>query len=446
MATIWWIRRDLRLDDNPALLSALRRNESVVPVYIHDPESAAPWKPGAASQWWLQQSLESLDQQLQQHNSRIHYFCGEPEAELRQAARRLGAERVVWNALYEPFERDQQTQVERALAQDHLACESFAGHTLRTPGSTLKSDDTPYRVFTPFYRAFRRSLDLRAPSPSNLPDFVSSPLKTLSLDETGLLREHGWHQKLQNAWSPGEPGAWRQFESFLDDALARYAAERDYPARDATSTLSAALHFGEISIRRVWSALDGNESDTAEKFRSELGWREFSQYLMWHFPDTIDSNFNPRFDQYPWKSAADDPDLFRAWTQGRTGVELVDAGMRELWETGYMHNRVRMICASFLTKNLGFHWREGAAWFWDTLVDADLANNTAGWQWAAGCGADAAPFFRIFNPDTQAQKFDPERLYRKRWLPPSQEQTEAVIPLKESREKALAAYNDHIKS
>lgn len=446
MTTIWWVRRDLRLDNNPALISAAQRGESVVPIFLHTGDTQPHLKDGSASQWYLAESLKSLDNSLQEKGGKLFYRDGDPIDALLAVAREIKAQGVVWNRLYEPHERELEHRLAKALNSAQIPSQSFPGHLIHDPDQLRKADDSAYRVFTPFFRTLRRSIELRPPPAPVLPEFC----KPAGLSQNPISRNCGapprWHQKLHAHWRPGENSAWNQFEHFLDAKLQHYAERRDFPPENCTSRLSAALHFGEISIERIWSAIAHLDSLAVEKFRAELGWREFAHYILWHFPQSASNNYSPRFAAYPWKRAQDDPKLFQSWAQGRTGVALVDAGMRELWETGFMHNRVRMICASFLTKNLGFHWREGARWFWDTLVDADLANNTLGWQWVAGCGVDAAPFFRIFNPDTQATKFDPDGAYRQHWLEPNHAKTRPIVDLKLSRTQALEMYKRHIQS
>jgi deoxyribodipyrimidine photo-lyase len=479
---ILWLRNDLRLADNPALALALAAGERVVPVFVHAPAKAGAWAPGAASRWWLHHSLAALDRALRAAGSRLVVRRGPSAGALRDLAREAGARAVYWNRRYEPALVESDRAVKAALAAEGIACESVNGSLLVEPWGVRTGAGDPFRVFTPFWRACQKVLPQEAPlpPPQALPP-VPEGLDSIALDALGLLPGIPWDSGLASAWQPGATGALAQAERFLDGPVTAYKARRDYPAEPATSRLSPHLHFGEIGPRQLawalrsrsgmpraghgagspWSA----EESGAEAYLRELGWREFGHHVLFHFPHTAEAPLDRRFEAFPWRREYGA--LLTAWQQGRTGVPLVDAGMRELWETGWMHNRVRMVVASFLTKNLRIPWQEGARWFWDTLVDADLANNTLGWQWASGCGADAAPYFRIFNPVLQGERFDPAGAYVRRWAPelarvpdpwlhhpweaPAAVLAEAgvrlgadypapVVDLKESREEALAAY------
>jgi len=415
-------RRDLRLADNPALVAACAKHDRILPTYIHAPDEQAPWAPGAASRWWLHHGLEALHGQLAAQGGDLHLLAGDTLDHLRALIRATGAIAIHWNRRYEPAGIASDTALKAALHEDGLDVHSHAGHLWREPWTLATDAGPPYRVFTPFWRKLRASL----PDPKPLPvaharEWLRLPgsLPTAAL---GLLPTIRWDAGLASSWTPGEAGAHELLEIFADDAVADYAKGRDLPARHGTSRLSPHLHFGEITPTQIQRMLQDRATRTdtrkrpdLEPYLRELGWREFAHHLLYHFPHTPNANFNPRFDGFRW--AAADEMLLERWRRGRTGIPLVDAGMRELWHTGWMHNRVRMVVASFLTKNLRQHWQHGAGWFWDTLVDADLANNTLGWQWVAGCGADAAPYFRVFNPYLQAAKFDPEAVYLKRWLP-----------------------------
>jgi len=416
-------RRDLRLADNPALVAACAKHDRILPTYIHAPNQEAPWAPGAASRWWLQHGLEALRGQLAAHGGDLHVLRGNNTlAHLRALVGATGATTIHWNRRYEPAGIASDTALKAALREDGLDVHSHAGHLWREPWALATDAGQPYRVFTPFWRKLRAGLPDAAPLPSaRAREWLRLPgsLPTAALELLPTIR---WDAGLAESWTPGEAGAHELLEIFADDAVADYAQGRDLPARHGTSRLSPHLHFGEITPAQIQRVLQDRASRTdtrkrpdLEPYLRELGWREFAHHLLYHFPHTPDANFNPRFDDFPW--AAADAVLLERWQRGRTGIPLVDAGMRELWHTGWMHNRVRMVVASFLTKNLRQHWQHGARWFWDTLVDADLANNTLGWQWVAGCGADAAPYFRVFNPYLQAAKFDPDAVYLKRWLP-----------------------------
>jgi deoxyribodipyrimidine photo-lyase len=419
---IVWFRRDLRLADQPALAAAVAAHERIVPLYIHAAQEDGEWSDGAASCWWLHHALYALDGQLRQHHGALHLREGDSLAVLRQVIAASGARAVYWNRCYEPAAIARDTRIKQALREQGIEVHSSNAALWCEPWQIATGSGEPYRVFTPYWRKLRAQLDERAPLAPPQPLRCVDPGDGLALAQLRLLPRPDWASGMREAWTPGEQGAQDMLELFLDDALGDYAQGRDLPARHGTSRLSPHLHFGEISPRQIRAAiarrlstLDHHRRPDPEPYLRELGWREFAHHLLYHFPATVRENFNPRFDAFRWADA--DPTLLERWQQGRTGIPLVDAGMRELWHTGWMHNRVRMVVASFLTKNLRQHWRHGAAWFWDTLVDADLANNTLGWQWVAGCGADAAPYFRVFNPITQAQKFDPKGDYLRRWLP-----------------------------
>ena len=415
-------RRDLRLADNPALAAACAGHDRVLPVYIHAPEQEAPWAPGAASRWWLHHALEALRRQLAAQGTDLHLRIGNPLDQLRDLARASGATAIHWNRRYEPAGIASDTALKAALREDGIAVHSHAGNLWHEPWMLATDAGQPYRVFTPFWHNLRSQLPEAAPLPvARAREWLRVP-GSLPTAAMGLLPAIRWDAGLAEAWRPGEAGARELLEIFADDAVADYAKGRDLPARHGTSRLSPHLHFGEITPRQIRhvlqeraGAIDARQRPDLEPYLRELGWREFAHHLLFHFPHTPEANFNPRFDDFPWAPA--DEAVLARWRQGRTGIPLVDAGMRELWHTGWMHNRVRMVVASLLTKNLRQHWRHGTRWFWDTLVDADLANNTLGWQWAAGCGADAAPYFRVFNPYLQSAKFDPDAAYLKRWLP-----------------------------
>jgi len=417
-----WLRRDLRLTDQPALGAALAQYERVVPVYIHAPEEEAPWSPGAASRWWLHHSLGALAHDVAARGGRLIIRRGATLATLRALARETGAGAVFWNRLYDPAITARDRVIEQALREDGLVVLSHDAALLCEPGSIQTAAGEPYRVFTPFWRAASRLLDALSPpaaAPRALPP-VAASITGEPLGNLGLLPRIRWDQGLDAHWTPGEAGAFARLDAFIDSAVARYALDRDRPDLPGSSRLSPHLHFGEISPRQALAAARAAAMTSAAvaggaaSFVRELGWREFAHHLLHHFPRTTTEPLDARFATLPWQREAA---AVEAWQRGRTGYPIVDAGMRELWHTGFMHNRVRMIAASLLTKNLFVNWLEGARWFWDTLVDADLASNTLGWQWTAGCGADAAPYFRIFSPVLQAERFDPGRAYLRRWLP-----------------------------
>lgn len=421
--TLVWFRLDLRLADNPALTAAVRRGGPVIPVFIWAPAEEGDWPPGAASRWWLHQSLNALATELEHRGARLVLRLGESLSTLRALVRETGAGAVLWNRRYEPALVARDRQVKEALRADGLEVESFNSALLFEPWTVANQAGRPFQVFTPFWRHCLNQPDppAPAPAPSTLPAPArgpgSEPLAAFALEP-----RPDWAGGLRAAWQPGEAGAAANLRGFLERAFAEYATRRDRPDQPGTSRLSPHLHFGEIGPRQVWHAVKALAARRGlppaawrgGRFLAELGWREFAHHLLFHFPHTPAAPLREEFARFAWRQNAAG---LKAWQRGRTGYPIVDAGMRELWSTGWMHNRVRMIAASFLVKDLLVDWREGARWFWDTLVDADLAANTLGWQWTAGCGADAAPFFRIFNPVTQGRKFDPQGDYVRRWVP-----------------------------
>lgn len=416
---IVWLRRDLRLSDHQALALARERAERIVFVYIHAPADEAPWEPGGASRWWLHHSLAALAADLAGRGQRLILRHGPTLTALADLIRETGAQLVTWNRLYEPAVIARDKMIKSVLKENGIAAESCNGALLFEPWEIRTDKGEPYQVFTPFWKRCLRELPgLPPPLP---PTDVGHPvpkLASLALDELDLLPCLPWAAGFTPLWQPGETGAHQLLER-LEETVAGYTDSRNRPGIEGTSRLSPHLHFGEISPRQIVAALTpaattAASATGAEAYVSELGWREFAHHLLFHYPHTPGQPLDARFAAYPWEAH---PEYLEAWRQGRTGYPIVDAGLRELWTTGWMHNRVRMIAASLLIKNLQTHWLEGARWFWDTLVDADLANNTLGWQWTAGCGADAAPYYRIFNPVLQAERFDPERRYLRRWLP-----------------------------
>lgn len=418
-----WFRQDLRLSDNPALLAALRRGGPIIPVFIWAPNEEARWQPGAAVRFWLHQSLVQLDASLRQYGSRLILRRGPTLETIRELLDQTGSTAVFWNRRYEPSVIERDTRVKSSLHRDGCTVESFNGSLLFEPWTVQTQQGQPYLVFTPFWKA---CLAMPQPAPpEDAPSHIANPRRwpsTLKLTELGLEPAINWAAGIRANWHPGEAGSLEQLKRFQEEALGDYPAGRNRPDQVGSSRLSPHLHFGEISVRQVWSALNGGRQEQSitqpveaiRVYKSELGWREFAHHLLYHFPQTPEQPLRKEFAHFPWQP---DRDNLRAWQRGRTGYPIVDAGMRELWHTGWMHNRVRMIVASFLVKDLLIPWQDGAAWFWDTLVDADLANNTLGWQWTAGCGADAAPYFRIFNPVTQGEKFDPKGDYVRHWIP-----------------------------
>jgi deoxyribodipyrimidine photo-lyase len=418
-----WFRRDLRLADNPALHAAAGSGAHVVALYIHAPAEEGPWAAGAASRWWLHHSLASLDAALRARGVSLTLRTGTSLQALVEVARETGATAVHWNSAYEPALVERDTGIKAELRRQGLQCHSHNASLLVEPWDLRTALGGPYRVFTPFWRAAQERLR-ELPPPLPPPPLLTPtprPPGSVALPALGLLPGVAWDQGLAATWTPGEMGALTRLGEFCRDALATYDTGRNRPDLAGSSRLSPHLRFGEVGPRQCLAAVQSLQAHlspeaarSAESFVRELGWREFAYHLLHHFPHTTERPLDERFERFAWTAA---PAWLEAWQRGRTGYPIVDAGLRELWTTGWMHNRVRMIAASLLTKNLRQHWLAGARWFWDTLVDADLASNTLGWQWTAGCGADAAPFFRIFNPVLQAERYDPERAYLRRWLP-----------------------------
>ena len=410
---ILWFRRNLRLHDNPALRAAADAGRPLVAVYVSDELDT-----GGASRWWLHHSLASLDAALKAHGAGLVIRAGRPEALLPGLVEATGAEAVFFSRRYEPKARAQERALEDAL-EGRSELQGFDDAVLRHPESVMTGAGTPYKVFTPFWKAASGDGEPGKPAPKPARfETTTAGLEPGDIDALGLLpTAPDWAGGLREAWAPGEDGAFERLEAACEIA-ADYAENRDRPDLEGTSRLSPHLHFGELSPRQVWhdirSATPSSGRKGADALLRQLYWRDFSTYLLYHFPRLPDEPLRTEFRDFPW---ADDPDGLQAWQRGRTGYPIVDAGMRQLWETGWMHNRVRMIVASFLVKDLLVPWQAGADWFLDTLVDADLANNSASWQWVAGCGTDAAPYFRIFNPVLQGRKFDPMGDYVRRWVP-----------------------------
>ncbi len=423
MSTLVWFRRDLRLADNPALAAAAAAGEPVIPVYIFAPGEESPWSPGGASRWWLHRSLSRLRESLEAIGSSL---CirggGDSLATLTELSRECGARRIVWNRRYEPAAIAHDRRIKAALHAAGLETASYNGALLHEPWTIRTRSGGPFQVFTAFWRSCKSLGDPQPPEPA--PTALRAPSSwpaSLPLEALGLLPGRSWGAGLEAAWTPGSAAAHAHLERFLTHGFDDYGSLRDRPAAGGTSRLSPHLHFGEIGPRQIWHAARGaalerrrHSSWRDSQFLTEIGWREFAHHLLYHFPNTPEEPLRASYARFPWRT---DAAAVAAWQRGVTGYPIVDAGMRELWHTGWMHNRVRMIAASFLVKDLLAPWSAGARWFWDTLVDADLAANTLGWQWVAGCGADAAPFFRIFNPTTQALKFDPGGDYVRRWVP-----------------------------
>ena len=422
---ILWFRQDLRVQDNAALHAALARGGPVIPVYIHDEAGEGAWAPGGATKWWLHHSLAVLDASLRARGSRLVLAQGDSGEIIAALVATTRAGAVYWNRRYEPAIIARDKTIKAELGASGIEAKSFNSALLFEPHTIANKQGKPFQVFTPYWRHCLTQ-PLTAPLVVAKRDFPAPAAWPHSLDigSLGLLPKIPWDAGFRMAWVPGEAGAQQQLKRFVAEAMTDYADQRNLPAVTGTSRLSPYLHFGEIGPRQVWSAVQALSKNSgvfppsrgAQVFLSEVGWREFAHHLLFHFPHTPQEPLREDFKRFPW---ADDPgsEKLRAWQRGRTGYPIVDAGMRELWTTGWMHNRVRMIVGSFLVKHLRLPWQQGAAWFWDTLVDADLANNTLGWQWIAGCGADASPYFRIFAPVTQGERFDGAGEYVRRWVP-----------------------------
>jgi len=416
-----WFRQDLRLADHPALIAAIGSGYPVIPVYVFDDETPGEWGPGGATRWWLAMALQSLDKSIVAAGSKLIVLRGIATNEITKLAREARATGVYFSRQYEPWAIAEENELKRRLADEDVEAHRYSGCLLTEPETVKTQAGEAFRVFTPFARAVDALPAVRSPTsrPSRIPAPEYWP-PGISVADLGLLPiKPDWAGGLRDSWAPGEAGAEERLDTFLGAAIASYRRDRDFPAVAGTSRLSPHLHFGEISPATCWQkisdALSRNSAiaEGAGKFKRELLWREFSYHLLFSFPGLPQRPFRPEFANFPWQG---DPSSLEAWQRGLTGYPIVDAGMRELWQTGYMHNRVRMIVASFLVKDLLVPWQDGARWFWDTLVDADLANNSASWQWVAGCGADAAPYFRIFNPIKQGEKFDPEGQYVRRFV------------------------------
>ncbi|WP_026549923.1 deoxyribodipyrimidine photo-lyase [Arthrobacter sp. Br18] len=454
--TLVWLRDDLRLADNPAL-SAAAQSGDVVVCYILDEESPGIRPLGGASRWWLHHSLLALSGSLAELGVPLILRRGAAAAVIPRLIEETGAGAVVWNRRYGLAERSADAAIKTWCGEHAVTATSFQANLLFEPWAVTTGSGGPYRVFTPFWRACMDGHPPRQPlgAPSSLR--CGNPPMSNELDYWALLPTRpNWAQGLRETWTPGEDGAHRRLAEFLDDHVSGYQKNRDLPASEGTSRLSPHLRFGEISPFDVWHAAqerkDASVGEDIRVFGSELGWREFCWQLLYFNPELATKNYRPEFDAFAWESSTRSE--LQAWQEGRTGYPLVDAGMRQMWETGWMHNRIRMVTGSFLIKNLLIDWRVGEQWFWDCLVDADTASNAANWQWVAGSGADASPYFRVFNPVTQSRKFDPEGKYLLRFVPeladaenihePWKGRAEGypapVVDLRESRERALAAY------
>jgi deoxyribodipyrimidine photo-lyase len=420
--TLLWFRQDLRLADNPALDAAIAFGRPVVATFVFDPQLGGPWAMGGAARWWLHHTLASLARALEQRGNRLILRRGRWDDVVPALVREAGAAEVHAGRLYAPWEREADEVVAKRLTALGVPITGQTSLLLHEPWAIRTQQGGPYGVYSPFSRAVFAAGEPPHPSPApaRIPAMPTYPGSDELSDWRLLPTSPDWAGGLRETWQPGEDGAAARLKTFIANALDRYGDARNLPGIDSSSKLSPHLRFGEISPRQVWHAVSaamkpkGRAHDSAITFLKEVIWREFSYHLLWHRPEMPDEPLKQAFADFPWRENATH---LRAWQQGRTGYPIVDAGMRELWHTGWMHNRVRMIAASFLIKHLLQPWQTGEAWFWDTLVDADAASNSASWQWVAGCGADAAPYFRIFNPILQGEKFDADGAYVRRWVP-----------------------------
>ncbi|MDF1646727.1 MAG: deoxyribodipyrimidine photo-lyase [Legionellaceae bacterium] len=465
LVSIMWFRRDLRISDNPALAAAVKKG-AVLPIYIHDETTPKAFQLGETSQLWLYYALEALNQTL--HHA-LKLYIGRPEEIIAGLTQKYQVTHVFWNNSHEPHHQKTDETIKKLLRSLNIQHQVFHSNYLWKPTDILKKDYSYYKVFSAYKRkALQVPLSEVTPPPQAL-TVLKNNLDLFKDTCHKIFLTQPWHHKIKQHWQIGEVNAYKQLQFFIENHLDSYHQQRDYPAANSTSRLSPHLHFGEISPLTIWKEIEKkqlscDESASIECYFSEIIWREFSAYLTYHFNQLHQDNFNTKFNNFPW---AHNTHHLKAWQMGQTGYPFVDAGMRELWQTGFMHNRVRMVVASFLVKNLMIHWHEGRDWFWNCLVDADLENNSASWQWVAGSGADAAPYFRIFNPITQGKKFDPDGSYTKTYIPelaklptrylfqpwcaPSDVLKQAgiilgetypkpIIDLSTSRQQALAAY------
>lgn len=424
--TIVWFWDDLRLTDNPALYFASKKG-SVIPIFILTKDLNI----GSARKWWVYKSLKNLESELRVLGGKLLILSGNDALSvLENLIFKTKADAVYWNRRYEPVLSERDKVIEKKLLDKGLEVNIFNGTLLHDPEKLKTKDGKPYSIFTPFWKKFLE--EVKVESPLQKPEkivFAAEEINSLSVDDLGLRPEINWYSRMEQFWDVSEEGALKRLEAFITKSLDSYRENRDYPYIDGTSLMSPYLANGNISPRQIWHSVMNNcinklsgldESSEkifkrAESFLRQIAWREFSYHILYHNPQIVFQNLRREFDDFPWRWEKDEH--YQKWTKGLTGIPIIDAGMRQLWAIGWMHNRVRMVVASYLTKNLLIHWKIGAEWFWDTLVDGDLANNIQGWQWTAGCGADAAPFFRIFNPILQSKKFDPYGEYIKKWIP-----------------------------
>lgn len=418
-SSIVWLRNDLRIVDNPALYTAASQSKQVYALFIYSPEEEETCALGGASRCWLHFSLEVMQKELSELNISLIIKRGPIQEALQETIRQTEADSLFWNRQYEPMDFHRDLRLKAALQKNGVNVEVFKGNLLFEPWEIANQQKKPFQVFTPFWKKCLEIgiNDQCIQKPTKL-STKSKKIDSLQISELQLLPSIHWDSGIRTHWKFGCTQAVEKAKRFIANGIDDYGENRDFPSVEGTSGLSPHLHFGEITPRMIWKmALKDTDPKTFSQrqiFLRQLGWREFAHHLLYHFPQTPEKPLRDEFSSFPWNK---NKKSLKAWQKGQTGYPIVDAGMRQLWETGWMHNRVRMIVGSFLVKHLLLPWQEGAKWFWDTLVDADLANNTLGWQWVAGCGADAAPYFRIFNPMIQGEKFDPQGEYVKRWVP-----------------------------
>ncbi|UII56830.1 DNA photolyase family protein [Cytobacillus spongiae] len=407
---IYLFKNDFRLHDNPALYEASKHQNMII-AYIHDEHSRGKWKLGEAKKWWLHYALSAMENQINRLGGHLTIRKGDTVEELIRLINETSAHCIYWNREYEPAVYSRDRELAEKLTRSGFQVKTFESCLLLPPWTIINKQKKPYKVFTHFYKQVL-AVDIPLPLPVILEPLSSIELPTVPIEELRLLPRQSWADNFLEKWNPTEEHAINLFNSFARTKISDYHQNRDVPSHDGTSRLSPYLTFGQISARSMF--LELKKIPDSEEFIRQLLWREFSYYLLWHFPHSSVDSLNNQFHSFQWDQ---NQALYKVWTEGNTGYPIVDAGMRELWKTGYMHNRVRMIVASFLTKHLLLPWQKGAEWFWDTLLDADLANNSLGWQWVAGTGVDSAPYFRIMNPIIQGEKFDSEGEYIKRWIP-----------------------------
>ena len=423
---IFWFRQDLRLNDNFALIELIQKSEKILPIYIYDENIEI----GGASKWWLENSLKNLNKSLKSKKSELYTFKGDPKKILQELIKKYRVKNINWNRLYDFYSIERDSKIKKEFIEQKIDIKSFKGSLINEPWNIKNKSGSFFKVFTPYWKTCLEEM-----SPIKLYD-APIEIKTLNIKSSKILplnklnlypRNSTWTKTLSNNWIAGEHQALISFRNFKNSIIDNYAEGRDRPDKNYTSKLSPHLHFGEISPEKIFVELDKNKKinlESKNKFLAEIGWREFSHSLLFYYPKIRINPIQDKFKNFPWKKNLK---YLNAWKEGKTGYPIVDAGMRQLYRTGWMHNRVRMIVGSFLCKNLLIHWWEGEKWFFDTLVDADLASNSAGWQWIAGCGADAAPYFRVFNPVTQGLKFDNKGDYVRKYIPELREVPSNVI-------------------